>query len=152
MLSFLLDKIAKELKQFTGAIENSNELLEKIGEKNDFVLKLENVINNPIETTFSLSQENKKVLTMLIENKLRKELIKFSGDINFIKKGNFDNELVYFVSVNDYDNEEKKEKIWDVFYNYNTKNFSKEIPVLLQIIPSDFNKDSIFDCEDVILQ
>jgi hypothetical protein len=124
------------LEEFKDEVDRSYELL-KIGERTDLSKRIENTLENPINSIFQLSsnieQQIKEIIDRIVKGFLRhNSAIIYSA---FRTKTTM-NDLHYSVVLKD-DNIDNRNAIFDFFDKFDLLEFSLKHPVYFQFVPQE---------------
>lgn len=128
---FLLQTNLEEMKE---EVDRSYALL-KVGEKTDLSKKIENTMNNPLNSIFELSINIDDQIKSIIDRSV-KNFLKFHREIihSSIRTKTYLNDLHYSIALNN-DNIENRVKIFEFLNKFELLDISIKYPVYFQFVP-----------------
>jgi hypothetical protein len=144
---FVLQQALEDLKN---DVDRSYEL-HKIGEKTEIINQIEQMLDNPLNSIFEMSEGFDKFINSIIELLIngfliqKKELIK-----SIYAEKTSSNDLFYAIVLNDdnIDNRSTILRFYDFFY---TLDISKKYPVSIQFVPATL-EDKFSNFKKVVFQ
>jgi len=133
-LVHLLAALQFNLEDLKNEVDRSYALYE-IGEKTDLLQKIEQMLDNPIQSIFDLSNDvdgkAKDIINQLVKAFFRqnKELIHKAGKAN-----SFSGSLYYAIVLKE-DSTDNRSEIFDFFDHYDFMEISNKFPVYFQFVP-----------------
>jgi len=148
-LKAILYLLQTNLEEFKEEVDRSYELL-KIGEKTDLSKKLEDTLEDPINSIFKLSSNIDHQIKEIVD-RIVKAFLKHNSSIiqSAYKTKTSLNDLHYSIVLNS-DDIENRNKIFDFFDKFDLLDISTKYPVYFQFVPAELI-DKILTCESIRL-
>ena len=133
-LKAILYLLQTNLEEFKDEVDRSYELL-KVGEKTDLSKKIENTIEDPINSIFKLSSNIDDQIKEIVD-RIVKAFLKHNSQViqGAYRTKTSLNDLHYSIVLKN-DNIENRNKIFDFFDKFDLLDISNKYPVYFQFVP-----------------
>jgi hypothetical protein len=133
-LKAILYLLQTNLEDFKEEVDKSYELL-KVGEKTDLSKKIENTIENPINSIFQLSSNIENQINEILDRYVKGFLKHHSILIHSAYKTKTTLNNLHYSIVLQEDNIANRDKIFDFFDKFDLLDISSKYPVYFQFVP-----------------
>lgn len=133
------NEFAQLLLKVGSDIENSVTVFDSIGEKNETFTKLEQSIQNPMDSFVNMQNISQEQIFQIVFNGFKKTFIKQKENFNFIHYAFYDHKSIsFFISPKD---AQTKENFENLEYEFFTGNLSKFLDLSFCFVEEDMEKD-----------